>query len=111
MPWLVGAVVFFWVFAAIDTFVGIPSTVRQVLYGVFIVPWALLFALLVPFAVVNGITWFRSAPPADTRKSVRTMVGVVLTLIVMAMILSGVFDPAVDRIVSFLAALRTRVSR
>ncbi len=109
MPWLVGAIVFFWVFAAIDTFAEIPHTVRQVLYGVFIAPWALLFISLVPYSVVNGITWFRNAPPADTRETVRTIVGVVLTLIAVAMILSGIFDPAIDRIVSFFAALRTSV--
>jgi len=109
MPWLVGGVVFFWVFAVADTLVGLPDTVRQVVFGVVMAPWALLFVALIPFAVVNGIAWFRNALPAEISGAVRTTVGVVLTLIVVAMILSGIFDPVVNRIASLFDVFRTSV--
>lgn len=109
MPWLVGGVVFFWVFAVADTLVGVPDTVRRVLFGVVMAPWALLFLALIPYSVANGISWFRNAPLGESRGAVRTIVGVVLTLIVVAMILSGVFDPVVNRVAGLFAAVRTSV--
>ena len=103
MPWLVGGVVFFWVFAVADTLVGIPDAVRQILFGVVITPWALLFIALIPFAAVNGIAWFRNAQPEAARAAVGTIRGVILTLILVAIILAGILDPVVNRVFSFFA--------
>ncbi len=107
VPAAVGGVLFFWLFAAFDTFVGIPNPARRVLLGVAMAPWALLFFLLIPYAAVRGISWFRSAPQAESSATVRTMRGVFLSLIVVAMILSGALDPLFDRIVGFLNTVRT----
>lgn len=107
MPWLVGGVVFFWVFAVADTLVGVPDTVRRVLFGVVMAPWALLFLALIPFAIANGIAWFRNAPTDEARGAIRTLAGVALGLILVAVILSGALDPVFSRIASFFAVLRT----
>ncbi len=107
VPAAVGGVVLFWAFASLDTFVGIPNPARRVLLGLIMAPWALLFLLLIPYSAVRGISWFRSAPQAESSATVRTMRGVFLSLIVVAMILSGAFDPLFDRIVGFLNTVRT----